>query len=208
MLKSFLVVGMLSSLVLADLPVLKTGQIKSYDQDGNEVTDGSVKDDGFYKKGVQRRYSRDDANEIVTDQVTGLMWQDDADAASITKPWLTQTNYDKCTGQNGQTQDASKCSDTSGDTAATYCANLTLGGYDDWRLPTDKELESIIDYGRANPAVNTTYFQNVGSENYWSSTVFPGYIYDTLFVNFYYGRLVNNSKDKSYYIRCVRSGQN
>ena len=39
-------------LVLADGSVLQTGQVKSYDADGIEVTDGSVKDDGYYRAEV------------------------------------------------------------------------------------------------------------------------------------------------------------
>ncbi len=60
----------------------KTGQTKSYDTDGNEVTDGSIKDDGFYQKGVDPSYTRDDVKEIVIDHITGLQWQDDAEANS------------------------------------------------------------------------------------------------------------------------------
>jgi len=97
----------------------KTGQTISYDMSGDEVEDGSFRDDGFYQKGIEARYSRDDALEIVTDQITGLMWQDDVDAATVTKQWVTQTNYD-----------AGNYDDTSGDTADTYCADLVVGTYD------------------------------------------------------------------------------
>lgn len=124
--------------------IKKTGQTKSYDASGNEVTDNSLKDDGFYQKGITPSYTRDDANEIVTDHVTELMWQDDADAASVIKPWLTPANYSTCSTDTA----SSACEDTSGDTAATYCTTLTLGGYSDWRLPTLTELENIVDYGK------------------------------------------------------------
>ena len=33
--------------------------------------------------------------------------------------------------------------------ALSYCENLSLGGRDDWRLPTAKELQSIVDYSRS-----------------------------------------------------------
>ncbi len=32
--------------------------------------------------------------------------------------------------------------------ALAYCEGLTLGDHSDWRLPTIKELNSIVDYGR------------------------------------------------------------
>ena len=38
-------------------PVKKTGQTKSYSAAGGEVTDGSLKDDGFYQKGVDHNYT-------------------------------------------------------------------------------------------------------------------------------------------------------
>ncbi len=139
--------------------VLKTGQTKSYDKDGNEVTDGSIKDDGFYQKGTARSYTR--ANDIVTDNVTHLMWQDDSDAATVTKQWLTDENYNTCHDDTN----SSACTDTSGDTAATYCENLTLGGYTDWRHPTYEELVSVTDKGRSDPAIDPV-FQNVVSNYY------------------------------------------
>ena len=53
--------------------VLKTGQTTSY----------AANDDGTYQKGVARSYTRNGASGIVTDNVTGLQWQDNAAAASI-----------------------------------------------------------------------------------------------------------------------------
>jgi len=71
----------------------KTGQTKSYDQAGDEVTDGSVKDDGFYQKGLTPQYTRDVTAQTVTDHVTGLVWQDDVDAKSVTKNWNDAKDY-------------------------------------------------------------------------------------------------------------------
>ena len=204
------VMGIITNFILSDVPegeLKKTGQTKSYDASGNEVTDGSIKDDGFYQKGTTPSYTRDDATNIVTDHVTNLQWQDDSNVFTVTKPWLTQTNYDICRGQNGQTQDTSKCTDTSGDTAATYCANLALGGFTDWRLPSIDELMYIADRSKANPAMDTAYFQNVVSDYYWSSTTVVGYEYSAWVVYFYFGHDYWDTKSNSYYVRCVRDGQ-
>jgi len=182
----------------------KTGQTQSYDEDGNVVTDSSIKDDGSYQKGTDPSYSRDDATQIVTDHVTGLEWQDNEEANSTTKQWLTDANYDTC--DNNHSDPA--CYDTSGDTAATYCSNLTLGGYSDWRLPTSKELMGIADRSKRNPAIDTSYFQHVVSSHYWSSTAaVVGYEDYAWGVYFYYGYDGWSKKYNSGYVRCVRDGQ-
>jgi len=189
-------------------PVKKTGQTKSYNSEGDKVTDGSLKDDGFYQKGVDHNYTR--AGDIVTDHVTGLMWQDDAAAASTPKPWLTADNYDTC--KNDTSSEA--CCDTNGDTAATYCSELTLGGYTDWRLPTVEELEGIVDYGKASPAINTTfintnlpYSMEVNLPRYWSATTDGSYRGGAWIVDFFIGNVTNRDKDSNYYVRCVRAGE-
>ena len=64
-----------------------------------------------------------------------------------------------------------------------YAENLTLGGYDDWRLPNAKELQSIVDYSRSpqtsgtaaiDPIFETTEIQDPeGKRQYpyfWTST--------------------------------------
>lgn len=195
--------------VVENVGVKKTGQTKSYDENGTEVLDGSSKDDGFYQKGVEPSYTRDDATQIVTDHITGLQWADDANvsSSSMKKPWLTATNYDICKGQNGQTQDTSKCTDTSGDTAATYCASLTLGGESDWRLPSIEELVFVTDKGRVRPAIHPI-FENVNTGSYyWSSTTSDSGTDFAWVVYFYDGDDSGIRKTYSSYVRCVRDGQ-
>ena len=143
--------------------VLKTGQTTSYE----------TYDDGYYKKGASRSYSR--SNNIVTDETTGLMWQDDAGS---TETWTD---------------------------AITYCENLALGGHDDWRLPTIKELRTLPDYGSSNPATDTS-FVNMPASNVWSSTpISTSASSYALYTNFYYGTTHNNNKTTSNAVRCVRS---
>jgi len=183
--------------------VKKTGQTKSYDTDGNEVTDGSLKDDGYYQKGLTPDYTRDDDKEVVVDNLTGLMWQDNADVESVTKQWLTDENYDICDDNNS----APECYDTSGDTATSYCENLELGGYSDWRLPTSKELEGIVDYGKVDPSIDTSVFQHTSSSIYWSSTTIEIYHEEAWYVIFYDGNVDGSNKYFDFYVRCVRAGQ-
>ena len=177
--------------------IKKTGQITSYQ--GNGDVNLSIADDGHYQSGVTPSYTRDAATGIVTDNLTGLMWQDNE---LVQKQWLTTANYNTCAAD---TSDPA-CYDTSGDTAATYCSNLTLGGFIDWRLPTSSELEGIVDYGKKNPAIDAV-FLHTSSSVYWSSTSAKGYEDEAWHASFFYGYVVYGSKGNSYYVRCVRDEQ-
>jgi len=167
----------------------KTGQLTSYDAAGNEVNDSSVKDDGYYQKGVSKNFTRDDATEIVTDNVTGLMWQDNNDVTAFLR--------------------------TYGD-SPYYCSIQTLGGYEDWRMPTISELESIIDYkgsyrnidGQAYLPLIDAAFTNKVEERYWSSTPYVG-SEDVWIVYSYTGVVDKSLTDDSVqnYTRCVRNAR-
>jgi hypothetical protein len=54
--------------------------------------------------------------------------------------------------------------------ALAYCENFTLAGYHDWRLPNRNELQSLVDYGRRNPSIDTAFFPDTVPSYYWSST--------------------------------------
>ncbi len=55
--------------------------------------------------------------------------------------------------------------------ALAYCESLRLSGHADWRLPNAKELQSIVDYRRAQPAIDTSVFRIADPRGwFWSST--------------------------------------
>lgn len=99
----------------------------------------------------------DNGDGTVTDQATGLMWQ-------------------KADDDNARNWEA----------ALAYADELTLAGHDDWRLPSAKELQSIVDYTHApdavdpdltGPAIDTVFeITNIGTEQdpdygyYWTGT--------------------------------------
>lgn len=72
-----------TALLMADGPVLKTGQTTVY----------KTGDDGTYQAGTARSYTRSAAG-VVTDNATGLQWQDDA--VGSTMSWSDAATY--CTG--------------------------------------------------------------------------------------------------------------
>lgn len=122
-------------------------------------------------------FIRDNTKLVVNDTKTGLMWQDDAVGSTMT--WAN---------------------------AITTCENLTLGGYSDWRLPNIRELKSITDRTRANPAISPN-FTAIVSDIYWSSTTHASSSSGAWIVNFLNGSGGWNNRTGSNYVRCVRAGQ-
>lgn len=123
------------------------------------------------------------SNGVVTDNNTGLQWQDDY-------------------SDNGGNIKQATWTD-----AINYCENLTLGGYSDWRLPNFHELYYLADRSKVNPAIDST-FQSVVSNIYWSSTAVVGNENNAWAVQFYYGTDGWGSKSNDlYFVRCVRAGQ-
>jgi Protein of unknown function (DUF1566) len=50
------------------------------------------------------------------------------------------------------------------------CDTLELGGYDDWRVPSLKELLTIVDETRVSPAMDPVFSYTVGVDLYATST--------------------------------------
>ena len=99
-------------------PIVDTGQVRCYD-DSKEI---SYPRKGRYYYGQDAQYRgnqpryRNNHNGTVSDLVTGLMWQS---SPGSKKYWSIAV------------EDASRC---------------RTGGYRDWRMPTIKELYSLIDF--------------------------------------------------------------
>ncbi len=117
------------------------------------------------------------SGDVVTDSLTSLQWQDDAVSDAV--EWQE---------------------------AIDYCELLSLGGYDDWRLPNKKELLSIVDYSKYSPSIDSQ-FQNTTSSYYWSSTTYVYYTYRAWYVSFRNGYTDYYNKGNHRYVRCVRAGQ-
>ena len=122
--------------------------------------------DGCYGNGLARSYTKlgakgvelpetttfEDGWIMTRDNVTGLVWENKQATAVRYYQWGA---------------------------ANTYCDDLKLGGFSDWRLPTVNELASLIDYGGdSSSTIDPVFFpftiaSNGYSDHYWTSTLVP-----------------------------------
>jgi hypothetical protein len=93
----------------------------------------------------------DNLDGTVSDRVTHLMWQQRVPA------------------KGGAADDG----DLTWAEANDYCATLSAAGNDDWRLPTQIELVSLLDYSNmaaGQPPIDSTVFPDTPLAAFWSST--------------------------------------
>lgn len=114
------------------------------------------------------------ATDTVLDTMTGLTWQ-------RAVPTQTYTWED----------------------AGTYCGRLNLGGTG-WRLPTSKELRSLVDIRASNPSIDTTAFPGTPNEKFWSSTRDLNHSGWGWVVNFGNGEPLPWARVVDFRVRCVR----
>lgn len=89
------------------------------------------------------------------------------------------------------------------DVAMTQCGSLDLDGTD-WRLPTIKELHTLVDEARNNPAADTTAFPGITASYYWSSSRPKSFSNLAWAVGFDHGVDVFRPTTTTAYVRCVR----
>jgi hypothetical protein len=87
--------------------------------------------------------------------------------------------------------------------ARTACARLPLAG-GGWRLPDMKELQTLIDETRSEPAIDVAAFPGTPNESFWTSTPLAGMPSDAWFVAFPTGISYSNGIERLYRMRCVR----
>jgi hypothetical protein len=140
-------------------------------------------DDGYYQKGIAWSSPRfvDNLNGTVTDNLTGLVWEQAP--LSIKKTWAD---------------------------ALIYCNDLALGPYNDWRLPNVLELESLVNVGESSQATWLTSqgFTNIQTSSYyWSSTSYPPTTNFARLVHMGGGHFSADTVAWTYYVWAVRGGQ-
>ncbi|MEW6221031.1 MAG: DUF1566 domain-containing protein [Thermodesulfobacteriota bacterium] len=87
--------------------------------------------------------------------------------------------------------------------ALAYCEDPDLAGVG-WRLPTVKELASLVDLSRYGPAIDESVFPDTPSTFFWSSTTGAEDPNDAWVVGFQTGATSHDDKSNIYHVRCVR----
>ncbi len=127
----------------------------------------------------------DNADGTVTHTKTGLTWQ----RCAMGQTW----NDGGCDGKSTTyTQDKA------------IKLTSTLGGQTDWRLPSLRELQTIVDYSAYNPAANVIVFPDAPSLGFWSATQKANDDYNAWDVDFNNGKGEYSSKGTTYTARLVR----
>lgn len=188
--------------------IVDTGVTDFYSAKG--IIDSPKEGDKFYGQDAMYQINQpsytDNQDGTITDNITGLIWQ--------------QTMDEKMTYEQ----------------AVSYAQNSTLGGYDDWRISSIKELYSLIQYtgdsggevAGENMYIDVDYFNHpigdtsIGEREIdaqtWSSTKYVGVTMnkdETIFgVNFIDGRIkgypvykASTGEANKMYFRLVRGNE-
>jgi hypothetical protein len=145
------------------------------------------------------------------DNVTGLIWEVKTTSGlrsqSHTYSWYDTNSPDGNPGAaaGGKCHNFSRC-DT-----GKYVRDVNatgLCGSSNWRMPTVKELESIADLGRVNPAIDKDYFPNTPSAYFWSGSPHANWTTSVAWrVYFYDGVASSNPRSVSSRVRLVHGGE-
>jgi hypothetical protein len=187
-----------------------TGQTTSYTSTFGEDSDYTINPPSYAKLDANGKALPYSASSwaMVKDNVTGLTWENKTDDGSIHDRDNEYTWYDPNPVTNGgNAGTVGNGTDTKDFIDALNSASF--GGFNDWRLPTAKELSTLVHSDKLypEPAINAAYFQNTMSSYYWSSTTYAGNPVLAWGVYFYYGVVSYVDKSFNYYVRAVRGGQ-
>jgi len=184
--------------------VVGTSQTKCWDSAGNSIT--PVFGDAFFGQDAQFShttplYTKSNDGLTIKDEVTGLTWQKTYEKPTFGGMYYwaeTQTEVDNLNKQN-------------------------YGGYNDWRVPTIKELYSLWNVSVGWPYIDTEYFdikytdeQDLSHAIFWSSDKYTGVMGNVngetpgaelaFGVNFGTGHIKSYSISvgPKHFVRCVR----
>ena len=195
----------------------QTGQATCYDATGTVISCAGTGQDGELKEGSPWPVPRftavycgdngpcadpefdcdtSDSNNVMLDNLTGLVWTKDANLPAGTRQWAD---------------------------ALTYANDASVCGYTDWRIPNREEFRSLANYGTSDLPVWLNVeggFINVPLQTnnclYWTSTTTSALYTTDAWIfrirvypysnEYLYGSVVPMGKTQSLYVWPVRGG--
>ncbi|HPE72285.1 MAG TPA: DUF1566 domain-containing protein [Candidatus Competibacter sp.] len=152
----------------------------------------------------------------VRDNVTGLTWEVKTDDNGLRDKDWTYTWYSTDVATNGGNAGSNSVTTTCGTLASCNTQDYAVAvnaaalcGFTDWRLPSIRELQTLVHYGAANPTIDTTYFPNTLASRFWSAASAGPYPANAWNVNFVNGvsSVYAYGKADGGLARLVRGGQ-
>lgn len=165
---------------------LQTGQKTCHDSLGWDIPCAGSGQDAEFSQGVPWPQPRFEArDQIVLDQLTGLVWPRDANPAEFPLTWQEAFDFVARMNRDGAL------------------------GYSDWRVPNRRELRSLVSHQTSRPALSAGHpFRNVFASWYWTSTsavIRPAHAW---YVHMEGARMFYGGKDQSYLVWPVRGAGN
>jgi Protein of unknown function (DUF1566) len=151
------------------------------------------------------------------DNITGLIWEikttsvTDLRYSDHTYTWYNSdgsTNGGNAGGTGGNTCNAT-LPDNLCNTQAFITAtnNAALCYFNDWRMPTRRELLTLVYADKSIPAIDPSYFPNPPASAFWSASSYVPDPSSAWFVDFADGYTNASDKSHPHSVRLVRGGQ-
>ncbi|MEN9510954.1 MAG: hypothetical protein RLZZ370_773 [Bacteroidota bacterium] len=142
--------------------------------------------------GGSKRFQVRAVRSVFTPQVIANRIQDNADGTATDLltglTWLKQLYRDSITWEQ----------------ALGYADTSTAAGYNDWRLPNIKELQSMSDQSLVLPCISSKLLSFTGNRKFWSSTTLPNQTGSAWYMDSRYGITTYNSKMRRNDVLLVR----
>jgi len=122
-------------------------------------------------------FASDATAVILTDEKTALMWQDIPENRGVIYTW---------------------------EEAKEYCEALDQDGFDDWWLPSESELTSIVNLDRPAGRKIMTGFTYYKGAAYWTSSTYAWNAPHAWVIDFGTGSSYSLEKAQRCFVRCVR----